>query len=216
MYGGQFKRAYGWYIKQAFYKFGLYPQVFMSSSNTTSDPSFEALRETCPPELLKLDAARSALWFGRDPGAPPTKEWQQQYSKAKAAVWRFVEDEVRQEFGVSKIGEGWVSETLLSMLMQRIAPGEVMLRHHRPAWLEGLELDIFLPGMSLGIEYQGQQHFRPIKAWGGPRALAEVQTRDARKADLCRVHGVRLLAVDYTEPLTEEHVRRRLAEVALQ
>jgi len=129
-----------------------------------------------------------------------------QAAQAERAVTTFIENQVRREFGFRKVGEGWVSETLLSQLVARLLSAHEVLRHYRPDWLEGLELDIFVPDLLLGIEYQGQQHFHAIEAWGGAQALARVQHNDAKKAVLCELAGVTLLTVDYTEPLTEAHV----------
>lgn len=135
-----------------------------------------------------------------------------QAAQASRAITTYVENLVRQEFGFRKVGEGWVSETLLAALVSRILSGHEVIRHHRPSWLEGLELDVFVPDLDLGIEYQGQQHFHAIDAWGGADALAALQERDARKAVLCRAKGVQLLTFDYTEPITEEYVAAWLAE----
>jgi len=33
------------------------------------------------------------------------------------------------------------------------------LRHYRPDFLQGLELDIFIDELKIGMEYQGIQHF---------------------------------------------------------
>jgi len=131
-------------------------------------------------------------------------------AQAERAITTFVENLVRQEFGFRNVGEGWVSEVLLSQLVSRLLPAHQVLRHHRPEWLEGLELDIYVPDLRLGIEYQGQQHFHAIEAWGGSTALARVQHNDGRKVELCRLAGVTLLTVDYTEPLMEDHVRSLL------
>jgi hypothetical protein len=120
---------------------------------------------------------------------------------------RKIENIARQEFGVRKVGEGWVSETILYQIVGRVFAGDEVIRHHRPGWLGGLELDIYVPTSRLAFEYQGQQHFHPVPAWGGQRALEEVRARDARKAKTCREMGVRLVTVDYTEPLTEDYVR---------
>ena len=55
----------------------------------------------------------------------------------------------------------------------------------------------------------GQQHSHPIEAWGGKDALCDLQERDRRKARLCRDLGITLIAIDYTEPLTAEHIQTR-------
>ncbi|MEW9699332.1 hypothetical protein [Paenibacillus sp. SI8] len=73
-----------------------------------------------------------------------------------------------------------------------------------------MELDIFLPNKNFAIEYQGQQHFHPIDAWGGEEALEKVQEHDSRKLDICNQKGVQLITVDYMEPLTEEYINKKI------
>jgi hypothetical protein len=153
---------------------------------------------------VKLEEASEYLRLRREAG------------RAKRAIKTFFENLARQEFGFRKVGEGWISEVLLSQLVSRLLPVHQVLRHHRPKWLEGLEFDIYVPDLRLGIEYQGQQHFHAIEAWGGRKALARVQHNDARKTELCRQAGVTLLTVDYTEPLMEDHVKSLLANVVPQ
>ncbi|MCK4392664.1 hypothetical protein KAX17_07125 [Candidatus Bipolaricaulota bacterium] len=88
--------------------------------------------------------------------------------------------------------------------------GEEVLHHHRPEWLEGLELDVYVPSRKLAFEYQGQQHFHPLQMWGGKAALEKTKERDARKRTLCTKVGVKLVQIDYTEPLTKQHIRSQL------
>jgi len=88
-----------------------------------------------------------------------------------------------------------------------IFPGEEILRHHHPDWLGGLEIDVYLPRLDLAFEYQGQQHFHAIRAWGGEKALQTLKDRDLRKAKFCSERGTRLITIDYTESLTEENIR---------
>ena len=108
-----------------------------------------------------------------------------------------------------------IFQTLLAQIIERLFPGKHIIRHDHPDWLEGLELDIHIPELGLAFEYQGQQHFHPIKAWGGKKALKAVKARDCRKVDLCKKRGLRLIVLDYTEPLTELHIKRRLIEAEI-
>lgn len=117
-----------------------------------------------------------------------------------------LENLTREEFGFRKIGEGNVSETLLTRIVAKIYSGYEIFTHYRPDWLEKLELDIYIPKLKIGIEYQGQQHFHPIKAWGGEKALKRLQERDARKRILCIKNMVKLIEVDYTEPLEINYI----------
>lgn len=214
MYGGVFHQGFGWYIKQNYARLGV------------MEPD-DYLAEVCPEELAHLikierEAGAALSDFQSKMEGLPTPyapdffdAWrglQRDMRRARRAVEIYVEDVTRKEFGFRKVGEGWVGETLLHNLLQRVFPGRTILRHHRPEWLEGLEIDCHLPEINLGVEYQGQQHFHAIEAWGGLASLRRLQGRDERKKQLCREHGTALETIDYTEPLTEEHIRQRLAE----
>lgn len=214
--GTQFVQTYGWYINQTYLRLGIHPE------------SHQYLADVCPSEyrdlLGRIEAVSASVSEARarlvqrmngsrQEGVPddraPLEAALQQMNKPRYDLRRMVENVTRAEFGVRAIGDGWVSETQLYQIICGLFPGEQVLRRHRPDWMEGLELDLFLPGRGLAVEYQGQQHFYPVKVWGGEQALAQVQARDARKVDLCRQAGVRLVTVDFTEPLTEEHIRVR-------
>jgi len=131
-------------------------------------------------------------------------------AKAERAFTKKVENIVRQEFGFHKVGEGWVSETMLFNVVSKLFSSYEVVHHARPEWLEGLELDIYVPALKLAFEYQGQQHFHPIEAWGGQGALQEARRRDERKARLCERQGITLIPIDYTEPITEDRVLQDL------
>lgn len=64
------------------------------------------------------------------------------------------------------------------------------LENHRPDWLGGLELDFFYPRWSLGIEFQGDQHFVGTVAFG---SCAAQKKRDYLKRHLCKGKGITLL-----------------------
>ena len=131
-------------------------------------------------------------------------------SRLRRELENHFENISREEFGFRRIGHAYVSESLLFKIVQRLFADDEIIRHHRPEWLSGLEMDIYLPKRKLAFEYQGQQHFGPIKAWGGEKALVELQERDVKKRESCHERGVKLIAVDYTEPLTESHIRKRV------
>jgi len=60
-----------------------------------------------------------------------------------------------------------------------------------------MELDVFVPSLKLAIEYQGEQHFIPIKPWGGEKRLREVQRRDQEKKQACEDNNIILILIDY-------------------
>ena len=96
--------------------------------------------------------------------------------------------------------------------MSEIYSDVQLKRHHRPQILEGLELDIFIPHLNIGIEYQGIQHYKPIKHWGGEEALKKTKERDNKKRLLCVKNNITLIYFEYTETLTLKLVNDRINE----
>ncbi|OLQ04725.1 hypothetical protein AK812_SmicGene12147 [Symbiodinium microadriaticum] len=66
-----------------------------------------------------------------------------------------------------------------------------------PSFLEGLQLDGFAPDLRLAFEYQGEQHYDPENYFhfGDTASFHAQQRRDARKVELCKDAGVRLLII---------------------
>jgi hypothetical protein len=105
------------------------------------------------------------------------------------------ENIVREKVGLPRIGEGWVSETELYILIQDSLPGIKVVQHARPHWLIPQHLDVYLPDFKIGVEYQGAQHLAPVDYFGGEKAFTEQQRRDERKKKLCRKNGCTLIEV---------------------
>lgn len=128
-------------------------------------------------------------------------------------LWNEAENKIRLIIGVPKIGEKFVSETLLFKTVAYLLKEHEVIHHYRADWLARQELDIFVPSLNLAIEYQGEQHFMPIDAWGGDDALEKTQQRDEEKRRRCESNGVKLLYFDHEMELTEKFVARRLEEI---
>lgn len=77
-------------------------------------------------------------------------------------------------------------------------------RHCRPNFLEGLEIDIYVPELKLGFEYNGLQHYKPVEHWGGEESLKKQQERDKRKQQLCNQNDVKLIIIKYDEQLSKD------------
>lgn len=60
-----------------------------------------------------------------------------------------------------------------------------------------LSYDFYLPAIGVLIEYQGQQHFRPMAFNHGLEKFKRQQINDARKADYAKKHNLILLTPDY-------------------
>lgn len=88
----------------------------------------------------------------------------------------------------------------------------------RPPWLLGekgvpLELDGYSAKLKLAFEYQGAQHFIPVKQFRmNEHRLTALQIRDEIKRTRCREHGVTLIDIPHTVrgDAIETHIRAEL------
>lgn len=125
---------------------------------------------------------------------------------------RDAENKVRDILRIPRVGEGWVSETQLFNLVKLLFSDYEVIREARLDWLGSQRLDFFIPALSLAIEYQGEQHFRPVERFGGEAGFQEGQLRDRRKRQLCKENGVKLVCFKYAEELSAERVEKRLGQ----
>ena len=125
---------------------------------------------------------------------------------------REAENVIRDRLGIPRIGEGWVSEMELLHIVRGIFTSEKVEHQASPAWLGRQRFDIFIPGLRLAIEYQGQQHYDPIAFFGGSEGLAKTRERDKRKALLSKENRVTLVYFRYDEQISLEVVKKRLED----
>ncbi len=235
-YGVRFVQRFGWYIEQAYLRFGILPRSLIYLDEITPE---ELIQDIILIQSARIELREAMSWFREreqltmarifNPSLPETKTDEQEIAfrqsvlreatkrlrQAERQLSKKIENIVREEFGFRKVGEQWINESLVYRIVCNLFPDYEVLRHYRPDWLDGLELDIFVPALRLAIEYQGQQHFHPEKAWGGEKALRELQERDQRKAKICAQKGIHLVAIDYREPLTQAHIQMRI-ETAME
>ena len=58
--------------------------------------------------------------------------------------------------------------------------------------------DFYIESLNTIIEYNGEQHYRAKKEWGGDKQLKWQQARDAALRRYCEAEGIRLLEIPYT------------------
>jgi hypothetical protein len=233
-YGGKFIQGYGWYVKLTSYLLGIRPAPFggfihpnisylqeecsiplakdiegyNQLATEYNDEYGRLLAIAGGPQRVDIPPDEITYWTNvREEDAQLMIQLRRASAIAYRRVTKQIEDMVRQDFGFKKVGEGWISETILYHIVERIFREKEVLFHHRPDWLGGLELDIFIPYEKLALEYQGQQHYFPIKAWGGEKALEKVREHDRRKVEMCKKYDIRLLLVTFRDSLTEDFVR---------
>lgn len=66
-----------------------------------------------------------------------------------------------------------------------------------------LSYDFYLPVQNLLIEFQGKQHYQPIKHFGGEEAFIKQQERDTKKRKYAQEHNINLLEIKYNENVND-------------
>lgn len=62
-----------------------------------------------------------------------------------------------------------------------------------------LPFDFYLPKLNTLIEFDGEQHFRALKHWGGEKQLREIQLRDSIKDEYCLEKNINLIRITYKQ-----------------
>ena len=82
--------------------------------------------------------------------------------------------------------------------------------HYRGKELQGLEIDIWIPTLKLGFEYQGIQHFQSVEHWGGSTAFSRLQENDRKKKSLCKELNYQLVEISFDEIISRDTIAQKL------
>ena len=123
-----------------------------------------------------------------------------------------VASRIRQSIGcyICNQEERFANESRLFDIVKDLYPDHKVERAIRPKWLEGLEIDIFVPSLNLAIEYQGRQHYESIDFFGGKKAFEKRQILDEKKRKLLKEHNINLLEWKYTIEMTKQRVKKEI------
>lgn len=109
------------------------------------------------------------------------------------------------------IARRWKSEQTLYTLVKQKYPKSIFQYH--PQWLEPQSLDIYIPELNIGIEYQGIQHYQSIDFFGGEEAFLHRQKLDRKKKDLCAQNEVKLITWPYTDTISIAELNNKISEI---
>jgi hypothetical protein len=200
----EFYKSYGWYVEKRFYEYGIYAHGLYYGTIYTKI----LLKDKCPKYILDLceidpeDIARK-IYETRKEYEKSEKTFDDFFIKLEKESINFqriirdaVENEVRNKFGYRRKGEEWIGETILFYEIKQAFPNVDVIHHGRPEWLGKQHFDIWIPEWKIAIEYQGEQHYKPVSVFGGEKGFIKNLERDKRKEDLCDENGVQLLLID--------------------
>lgn len=105
----------------------------------------------------------------------------------------------------------WKSEQQAYALISTVFPDAIYQYHD--SWLGLQSLDVFIPSLSIAVEYQGKQHYQAIDIFGGVEGLEYRLKKDQLKKNLCIERGIILIEWRYDEPLKVEYILTKIQEV---
>ncbi|WP_114563503.1 hypothetical protein [Ephemeroptericola cinctiostellae] len=107
-----------------------------------------------------------------------------------------IQNYIRKVVGYPPSPRPFYEYYLLKIIRKLAAPSDVIHRY-RGRELDGLELDFWIPDRMLGIEYNGEQHYKTVAHWGGDEGLKTRKANDRKKKALCKKLGYRLVVLNY-------------------
>jgi len=121
----------------------------------------------------------------------------------------------------SKCKLGKTQEKLFCIVKEIFPNSEVFLNYKGFDWLRGkrnrkMEIDIFVKDEKLAIEYDGRQHFIPIRKFGGKREYDKTVCRDKRKNVLMKNNKQDInyfIRFNYKNKIDKDFVLEKIKEV---
>lgn len=108
-----------------------------------------------------------------------------------------------------------VSEINMLEMIKEIFPNYEIKYRYKPRWLKRMELDVYIPKLKMGFEYQGIQHFKPIDFFGGEETfIAQVQ-RDSLKKEICESHKIIIIYIYYDEDMTKQLIIKKVQKAGV-
>lgn len=75
--------------------------------------------------------------------------------------------------------------------------------------INSLPFDFYIPSLNLAIEYQGEQHYKPVDYFGGEKQFEIQQRNDNIKRKYCKNNNIKLLEIPYTEYDNVEEILKK-------
>ena len=132
---------------------------------------------------VNYDLKKNYIYFSNDP----------KFISFIEELSRVSENMLIESRGLPRVNEGWINETKLYYSIKKAFPQYKVIHQYRCKWLGLQSLDIFIKELSIGIEYQGIQHMKPIDFFGGESAFIKTQLRDRKKKMLCEKNKIKLI-----------------------
>jgi len=102
--------------------------------------------------------------------------------------------------------ENHVNEMLLYKFIKESLPNYTIINQYKDNFLNGQVLDIFIKELNIAIEYQGIQHFKPVKYFGGEEKYIYTVKMDKLKREKCINNGIKLFYFSLEKNYPKEYL----------
>ena len=119
------------------------------------------------------------------------------------------ENKVRESVDLPVKGEGYISESSMVRHLEKYFDGHNLIREASPDWLGGMRFDAFIPDFNLAVEYQGEQHYRPVSIFNGEAGYIATVRRDKIKFILSEENGIKVEYIKF-----DDDILSRVKEIA--
>jgi len=130
---------------------------------------------------------------------------------------RDIENKRRKKLGLKLVGEGWISEEELTLIVKNLFKGYEVekTRQALKGWC--LELDIYIPKLKIAFEYNGIQHYKFNHFFfNNKEDFQALQYRDRCKKKLCKKNNIKLIVIKYNEELSEQLILTKLKRIGIK
>jgi hypothetical protein len=107
-----------------------------------------------------------------------------------------------REWGKPSKGEREIAE-LLDFNQIQFEFGKSFHDCRNPETGNHLYFDFYIPSLNIIVEYDGQQHFKPVIMWGGEDGLKKQIERDSVKNNYCFDNEIPLIRIPYDESVSD-------------
>ncbi len=122
-------------------------------------------------------------------------------------------DNILKEFGILSGNKKWKNENILYENLKVILNNKInIFREFSNTTLKNLRLDVYfeLGGKKYGIEYQGKQHYEPVKFFGGKSAFKKRVKLDSLKKMRCKRSNINLIEFKFDECIKKSSIIQKL------
>lgn len=95
---------------------------------------------------------------------------------------------------------------LLYNFLKNNLPNYNIVSQYKNKFLDGQILDIYIEELNIGVEYQGIQHFTPVKYFGGKEKYEYTIKMDRLKKEKCDSNNVKLFYFSKENKLPKEYL----------